>query len=68
MPATLLLSVVTFCAAVVVCWAGWSGQMRLAFLAVTTVILKFTWYDNLDAHEATETGAAVLAPAMTKAD
>jgi uncharacterized membrane protein (UPF0182 family) len=38
-PATLLLSVVTFCAALVVCWAGWSGQMRLAFLAVTTVIL-----------------------------
>ncbi|HEX5972237.1 MAG TPA: UPF0182 family protein [Gemmatimonadaceae bacterium] len=38
-PSTLLLSVVTFCAAIVVCWAGWSGQMRLAFLAVTTVIL-----------------------------
>ena len=38
-PATLLLSVVTFCAALVVCWAGWSGQMRLAFLAVTTVLL-----------------------------
>ena len=38
-PATLLLSVVTFCAALVVCWAGWSGQMRLAFLAVSTVLL-----------------------------
>jgi uncharacterized membrane protein (UPF0182 family) len=38
-PATLLLSVVTFCAAIVVCWAGWSGQMRLAFLALTTVLL-----------------------------
>jgi uncharacterized protein len=38
-PAMLLLSVVTFCAALVVCWAGWSGQMRLAFLAVTTVLL-----------------------------
>ena len=38
-PATLLLAVVTFCAALVVCWAGWSGQMRLAFLAVTTVLL-----------------------------
>ena len=37
-------------------------------VAVTAVILKFTWYDHLDAHEATETGAAVLAPAMTKAD
>jgi uncharacterized membrane protein (UPF0182 family) len=38
-PATLLLAVVTFCAALVVCWAGWSGQMRLAFLSVTTVLL-----------------------------
>jgi len=38
-PATLLLAVVTFCAALVVCWAGWSGQTRLAFLAVTTVLL-----------------------------
>jgi uncharacterized membrane protein (UPF0182 family) len=38
-PAMLLLAVVTFCAALVVCWAGWSGQMRLAFLAVTTVLL-----------------------------
>ena len=38
-PAMLLLTVVTFCAAIVVCWAGWSGQMRLAFLAVTTVLL-----------------------------
>jgi uncharacterized membrane protein (UPF0182 family) len=38
-PATLLLAVVTFCAAIVVCWAGWSGQMRLAFFAVSTVLL-----------------------------
>lgn len=38
-PAMLLLAVVTFCAALVVCWAGWSGQLRLAFLAVTTVLL-----------------------------
>ena len=36
-PATLLLSVVTMCAAIVVAWAGWTGQMRLAFGAVTTV-------------------------------
>jgi hypothetical protein len=35
----LLLAVVTFCAALVVVWAGWSGQMRLAFLAVSTVIV-----------------------------
>jgi uncharacterized protein len=38
-PATLLLSVVTMCAAIVVAWAGWTGQMRLAFGAVTTVLL-----------------------------
>ena len=38
-PATLLLSVVTLCAAIVVAWSGWTGQMRLAFGAVTTVLL-----------------------------
>jgi uncharacterized membrane protein (UPF0182 family) len=37
-PAMLLLAVVTLCAALVVLWAGWSGQMRLAFLAVTVVL------------------------------
>ncbi len=37
-PAMLLLSVVTVCAAIVVAWAGWTGQMRLAFGAVTTVL------------------------------
>ncbi len=38
-PFMLLLSVVTVCAAIVVAWAGWTGQMRLAFGAVTTVLL-----------------------------
>ena len=37
-PAMLLLAVITLCAALVVLWAGWSGQMRLAFLAITVVI------------------------------
>ena len=37
-PAMLMLSVITVCAAIVVAWAGWSGQMRLAFAAVTTVL------------------------------
>jgi hypothetical protein len=37
-PAMLLLAVVTFCAALVVLWAGWSGQMRLAFIAVSAVL------------------------------
>ena len=38
-PAMLLLAVVTLCAALVVLWAGWSGQMRLAFLAVSAVLI-----------------------------
>jgi uncharacterized membrane protein (UPF0182 family) len=37
-PAMLLLAVITLCAGLVVLWAGWSGQMRLAFLAVSVVI------------------------------
>jgi hypothetical protein len=37
-PAMLLLAVVTLCAALVVLWAGWSGQMRLAFFAVSVVL------------------------------
>ena len=36
---TLLLAVVTICAALIVAWAGWTGQMRLAFGAVTTVLV-----------------------------
>ena len=35
----LLLAVVTICAAIIVAWAGWTGQMRLAFGAVTTVLI-----------------------------
>ncbi|MEO6527495.1 MAG: UPF0182 family protein [Gemmatimonadaceae bacterium] len=38
-PATLVLALVTLCAALVVLWAGWSGQMRLAFFAVSAVLL-----------------------------
>ena len=38
-PVMLLLSVYTVCAALVVAWAGWTGQTRLAFAAVTTVLL-----------------------------
>ena len=36
---TLLLAVVTVGAALIVAWAGWTGQMRLAFGAVTTVLV-----------------------------
>jgi uncharacterized protein len=38
-PATLVLALVTLCAAVIVLWAGWSGQMRLAFFSVSAVLL-----------------------------
>ena len=38
-PATLVLALITLCAAVVVLWAGWSGQMRLAFFSVSAVLL-----------------------------
>jgi uncharacterized membrane protein (UPF0182 family) len=38
-PATLVLALLTLCAAVVVLWAGWSGQMRLAFFSVSAVLL-----------------------------
>lgn len=38
-PATLLLSVITFGAALVVGWSAWMGQRRVAFAAVTAVML-----------------------------
>jgi uncharacterized membrane protein (UPF0182 family) len=38
-PVLLVLSLVTLCAAMVVLWAGWTGQMRLAFFAVSAVLL-----------------------------
>lgn len=38
-PANLLLSLVTLGAGLTVLWAGWSGQMRLAFAALTGVLV-----------------------------
>jgi len=38
-PASILLSLVTLGAGLTVLWAGWSGQMRLAFAALTGVIV-----------------------------
>jgi uncharacterized membrane protein (UPF0182 family) len=38
-PAELVLGLLSLCAAVVVLWAGWSGQMRLAFFSVSAVLL-----------------------------
>ncbi|HMC53669.1 MAG TPA: UPF0182 family protein [Gemmatimonadaceae bacterium] len=38
-PANLLLSLVTLGAGLTVVWAGWSGQMRLAFAALTGVLV-----------------------------
>ncbi|MCU0622794.1 MAG: UPF0182 family protein [Gemmatimonadaceae bacterium] len=36
--ANIVLSVVTFAVSLVVLWAGWSGQVRLAFAGVTVVL------------------------------
>ncbi len=38
-PASLLLSLVTLGAGLTVLWAGWTGQMRLAFAALSGVIV-----------------------------
>ena len=38
-PASLVLSLVTLGCGLVVLWAGWSGQLRLAFAALTGVIV-----------------------------
>lgn len=38
-PASLLMSIVTLGAGLTVLWAGWTGQMRLAFAALTGVIV-----------------------------
>lgn len=38
-PANLLLSLVTLGAGLTVLWAGWTGQMRLAFTALTGVLV-----------------------------
>jgi uncharacterized membrane protein (UPF0182 family) len=37
-PANLVLSLVTLAAALVVTWAGWSGQLRVAFASVSLVL------------------------------
>ena len=39
-PASLVMSVVTLGAGLTVLWAGWTGQMRLAFSALTGVLLS----------------------------
>lgn len=39
LPAMLLLGMVSLCAALVVLWAGWTGQVRLAFIAVGAVLV-----------------------------
>lgn len=38
-PASLLLSLVTLGAGLTVLWAGWTGQMRLAFAAISGVLV-----------------------------
>jgi len=39
-PASLLLSLVTLGAGLTVLWAGWSGQMRMVFAALTGVLIS----------------------------
>jgi len=39
-PASLVMSVVTLGSGLMVLWAGWTGQMRLAFAALTGVLLS----------------------------
>jgi uncharacterized membrane protein (UPF0182 family) len=39
LPASLILSVVAVAAAVLVLWSGWTGQIRLAFVTITCVLL-----------------------------
>jgi len=36
-----------------------SAVAALAIVLVTAAVLKFTWYDNLDAHEAEDVSAPV---------
>jgi len=48
-PANLVLALVTLGAGLTVLWAGWSGQMRLAFAAITGVLVALV-------------GARVVAP------
>ena len=38
-PADLILSLITFGAGLTVLWSGWTGQMRLAFAAITGVLV-----------------------------
>jgi hypothetical protein len=38
LPTMLLLGVVSLCASIVVLWSGWTGQTRLAFIAVGVVL------------------------------
>jgi uncharacterized membrane protein (UPF0182 family) len=39
LPVLLLLGVISLCAAIVVVWSGWTGQTRLAFIAVGVVLV-----------------------------
>ncbi len=39
LPASLILSIVAIAAAMLVIWSGWTGQIRLAFVTITVVLL-----------------------------
>ena len=57
-PASLLLALVTLGAGLTVMWAGWTGQLRLAFAALTGVIVAVLMARQVAPFIAKRTGAA----------
>jgi hypothetical protein len=56
-PANLLLALITLGAGLTVMWAGWTGQLRLAFVALTGVIIAVLAARQLAPFIARRTGA-----------
>lgn len=56
-PSSLLMSIVTLGAGLTVLWAGWTGQLRLAFAALTGVIVAALAARQVAPFIATRTGA-----------
>ena len=56
-PSSLLMAIVTLGAGLTVLWAGWTGQLRLAFAALTGVIIAALAARQVAPFIATRTGA-----------
>jgi uncharacterized membrane protein (UPF0182 family) len=56
-PSSLLMSIVTLGAGLTVLWAGWTGQLRLAFAALTGVIVAALAARQIAPFIASRTGA-----------